>query len=210
MERKSKEDLRMIGVEDLYQFLALCNALPEKLHELTAGIPPTTDNNPLIEYCGSRIENGEAVAALCRMSAKAIDLVPVGLFPNKIDFVLTGNAMSFTEILKKYAVNPLILPDSSYRFYSNVPLNEAGNYNSLKENRYLEFMAGADIPLVAAAFRYHEQNPKGPQSDAALRVIGRHFIVGMQYEKAPRSPDGTVSSRVQGQGTDVHARIPSR
>ena len=188
-DEKVKEDLRMIGVDDLYQFLALCNALPEKLHELTEGIPPTTDNNPLIEYCGGRIKDGEAVAELCRMSANATELVPVDLFPNKIGFVLTGNAMSFTKTLKKYAVNPLAMPDSSYRFFSNVPLNspllnDGDGYSSHKENRYLEYMAGADIPLVAAAFRYHEKSPDGPQSDAALRVIGRHFIVRMQYDKA--------------------------
>ena len=191
---KVKEDLNMIGVDDLYQFLALCNAFPDTLKTLTRDVPPTTDNNPLIEYCGGRIENGDSVAALCWMSAKAINLVADSLFLNSFGYNFTNDAVRKTTMLKKYAVNPLPNPDGSYRFFSNVPLNSPLlNVNPelppvftplMKDNRYLEYMAGADIPLVAAAFRYYEKSSDGLKSEAALRVIARHFIVRMQYEKA--------------------------
>ncbi len=177
-------DLEAVGIQSVYQLLALLNAGPAKLRRLLERARPTTDNFPLIEYAasGSGQRPGESLA-LCRMSGDPGELIESrgwgGDSARAADSLYT--AVDNAAVLRSYAIDLRQAPDGEWHFTSSFPL-DAPLLKSMPGNRYLQYLLGVDVPVVAAAFQI-SQNVKNPPSEA-LRVIGRHFFYRGDFARA--------------------------
>ena len=169
-------DLESIGIQSVYQLLALINAGPAEVHKLVEGVRPTADNFPSLEYAGPAVgEELQDNLALCRMIGDPGELIEDHGWG--ADSALAADslytALEHSEVLRRYAVNLKRSPDGEWHFTSSFP-PDAPLLKSLPGNRYLLYLLGVDVSVVASAFRVSENGQSTPSE--ALRIIGKHFL----------------------------------
>jgi len=177
-------DLEAVGVQNVYQLLALLNAGPERLRRLVEKVRPTTDDLPLIEYAGP--VQGESLwetLTLCRMSGDPGRMIETRGWG--ADSVLSADslyaAVEDAATLRRYAIDLEQSQQGEWHFASRIPL-DVPLAERMPGNRYLEYLLGVDVSVVAAAFRVSGDINHAPS--AALRIIGKHFFYRGDLDRA--------------------------
>ncbi|MBN2288237.1 MAG: hypothetical protein JXQ83_02820, partial [Candidatus Glassbacteria bacterium] len=178
------QDLEAIGVRSVYQLLALLNAGASELNRLSGYARPTTDNFPSVEYAGpAQGAELQKNLALCRMSGDPAGLIDPRGWGEDSSRAADSlyQAVENTAALRSYAVGLRQDPDGRWYFAGSFPL-DAPLLKRMPDNRYLLYLLGVDVPVVAGAFLVSENIEKAPSG--ALRVLGKHFFYRGDLERA--------------------------